>query len=210
MSGNSALMRLPASGTVAARLAAIPVVLLLGIVLTAASVHAPWWYLWRVWGVGVTAAVAGAAVAWAARPAARPVRPGSVAALDRRAAVPVAPRPPSASALPATDGGALVGERRRLATALIDLLDQVPSESLRYRVRRALSDAGIAEYGADGQPFDPARHQVVDVRLTDDPSQERRVARTLRPGFSDGEAVLRPADVLVYRRQASRTDGVSG
>jgi len=96
-----------------------------------------------------------------------------------------------------------------MAEALVDLLDVVPTESLRYRVRSALSDAGVAEFGADGEVFDPARHHVVEVEWTDDPEQESRVARTLRPGFADGTGVVRAAEVLVYRSSRTRSRGLS-
>jgi hypothetical protein len=94
-----------------------------------------------------------------------------------------------------------------IAGELVDLLEAVPSDSLRYRIRRVLSNAGIVEYGADGEVFDPERHNVVDIESTDDPTRESRIARTVRPGFSDGARVIRPAEVLVYRgSQTSPTE----
>jgi molecular chaperone GrpE (heat shock protein) len=97
-----------------------------------------------------------------------------------------------------------------MAEALVDLLDVVPTESLRYRVGRALSEAGVAEFRADGEVFDPVRHHVVEVEWTDDPTQDSRVARTLRPGFAEAAGVVRAADVLVYRSSRTRSPGLFG
>ncbi|MGH3814901.1 MAG: nucleotide exchange factor GrpE [Pseudonocardiaceae bacterium] len=74
-------------------------------------------------------------------------------------------------------------------------------------MQRALSDAGITEFSAEGEPFDPTRHHAADIEWTDDPARNQRVARTLSPGYSDGPTVVRAAEVLVYR---SRTPGDAG
>jgi hypothetical protein len=176
------------------------------------SVHDPWWLVWRAWALVLLGAVTGAAIVWAMRlpappvvreprpPARQPTRPGGK------------PSTPADDRTAGQDSGRR-GAPSALAEDLVDLLDAAPSDALRYRIRRTMSDAGIAEYAADGEVFDPARHNVVDVEWTDDPSRESRVARTLRPGFADGTHVVRAAEVLVYRgsrtspREQSRRTG---
>jgi molecular chaperone GrpE len=50
-----------------------------------------------------------------------------------------------------------------------------------------------------GVPFDPHRHEVVEV--TDDPGHaDGAVVRVVRPGYGEGDAQLRPAAVVVNRR----------
>jgi len=93
-----------------------------------------------------------------------------------------------------------------LARSLVDLLDVAPTDAMRYRLERALADAGVTTFTADGQLFDPVRHDAVDVEWTDDPRRERQVARTVRSGYALGPDVVRAADVLVYRTQAATAD----
>ncbi|WP_239335209.1 nucleotide exchange factor GrpE [Frankia sp. CiP3] len=51
-----------------------------------------------------------------------------------------------------------------------------------------------------GMPFDPARHTGMRRVGVDDPSRDRTIARTLKPGFVRGEStVVRPAEVEVFR-----------
>jgi hypothetical protein len=173
--------------------------------LVAITVHDPWRLVWRAWGLVFLGAVTGAAVVWVMRVPPRQV----VREMGPPAEVP----PPGRTGEPAhegvdvrpegQDGGGIRSDESVMAGELVDLLEAVPSDSLRYRIRRVLSDAGIVEYGADGEVFDPERHNVVDVESTDDPSRESRIARTVRPGFSDGARVIRPAEVLVYRGSRS-------
>jgi hypothetical protein len=169
------------------------------------SVNDPWALVWRAWALVLLGAAAGAATVWALRLPPRQV----VQKEHPSAGIQEPSRPPDPVDDRARGGG---GSARGpgatvLAGEVVDLFDAAPSDSLRYRIRRILSDAGIVEYAADGEVFDPERHNVVDVEWTDDPARESRVARTLRPGFADGPRVVRAADVLVYRgSQASRTE----
>ncbi|MGH3785217.1 MAG: nucleotide exchange factor GrpE [Pseudonocardiaceae bacterium] len=179
---------IPAPSGIIARLLAVVLVLVVVALLLGATVTGPWWYTWRAWGLVLAAMVTGAALAWAIR-----IPPPQVVAV-RSARAPE----------PATE------KRYELAQALIELLALVPTDSLRYRVKRALSDAGFMEFSADGQPFDPARHHAAEVEWTDDPTRNQRVARTLSPGYSDGHTVVRAAEVLVYRSGAPDGTGIRG
>ena len=69
------------------------------------------------------------------------------------------------------------------------VLDQVESILERHGVRRI---------GAAGEPFDPNRHEAVDVRETD-ALPDRMVVEVVRSGFARGDQVLRPAQVVVAR-----------
>src|SRR3712207_5191907 len=150
--------RLPEPGGRGARVLAVLGLTAAVAALAAATVTGEWWYIWRAWAFVLLGALAGAAVVRAVRPA----RPTAT--------------PPGSREWEPAGSDRAPGQQHRLAVALIDLLDLVPTESLHYRVQRALSDAGIAEYAADGEVFDPERHHVVDVESTDDPALESRIA----------------------------------
>jgi molecular chaperone GrpE len=58
---------------------------------------------------------------------------------------------------------------------------------------------GVERVGAVGDPFDPERHEAVEVRVSDD-IPDRTVVDVVRSGFAIGGRVLRPALVVVSRR----------
>jgi molecular chaperone GrpE len=62
-----------------------------------------------------------------------------------------------------------------------------------------LARHGVHRIGAPGEPFDPERHEAVQVRETDE-VPERTVVDVLRAGFAVDGRVLRPAQVAVSRR----------
>jgi molecular chaperone GrpE len=72
---------------------------------------------------------------------------------------------------------------------LRSVLDQMDAILARYGVRRV---------GAAGEPFDPERHEAVEVRVSDD-VPDRTVVDVVRSGFAIGGRVLRPALVVVSR-----------
>jgi molecular chaperone GrpE len=61
-----------------------------------------------------------------------------------------------------------------------------------------LEREGIARLGAEGERFDPERHEAVAVRETDD-VPDRTIVDVARSGFARGDRVLRPAQVVVAR-----------
>jgi hypothetical protein len=189
----------PAPGELPARLLAGLVLSVTIGTLVLISVHDPWWLVWRAWGLVLLGVVTGAALVWAVRLPAPPVARGARFQGRQPARPGTQPYTGADNRTAGSDSGGRGGDQRALAGDLVDLLDAAPSDSLRYRIRRTLTDAGISEYAADGEVFDPERHNVVDVEWTDDPSRESRVARTLRPGFADGTHIVRAAEVLVYR-----------
>jgi molecular chaperone GrpE len=76
-----------------------------------------------------------------------------------------------------------------LRDALRALLDQMES---------ILARAGVTRVGEPGEPFDPNRHEAVEVRETDE-APDRTVVEVLRSGYARGDRILRPAQVVVAR-----------
>jgi hypothetical protein len=114
----------------------------------------------------------------------------------QHAATTPAPQPSPAPATPAPAPG-----RAALVQALIDARDQVTSAAIAERMALALREAGVTELRADGEPFDPQHHQAVDHVATSDPSLDGTVAATERPGYVDGQAIVRLPQVVVHRYQ---------
>jgi molecular chaperone GrpE len=61
-----------------------------------------------------------------------------------------------------------------------------------------LARHGVQRISADGQPFDPERHDAVGVRETAD-AADNTVVDVARSGYTIGDRVLRPAQVIVSR-----------
>ena len=182
------------------RLLAVPLVLLAVGLLLAATVSGPWWYTWRAWGLVFVGMAAGAALGWAVRRA-----PESDGRPDPAAAAP--PRPVERAPSPSHDTTRRPDpERLALVETLIDLHRQLPSTSLRYRIESSFKTVGVCEFVPDGDVFDPSRHMAVNVEDTSDASRVGRVARTTRSGFEDAGTVVRAAEVVVYRGEASSED----
>jgi len=64
-----------------------------------------------------------------------------------------------------------------------------------------LGRLGFARYDQVGVAFDPARHEAVGTTTRDDVAPGT-VVRVVRPGYGDGERLLRPAAVVVATREA--------
>jgi len=103
-------------------------------------------------------------------------------ALDdlRRVAHPEAAEAPPGSPLRALLGGVELVERKLL---------------------QVLEREGLAPVEAEGAPFDPALHEAILTRPTDDPALEGRVAHVAVPGWRFADRLLRPAKVVVWTRQ---------
>jgi molecular chaperone GrpE len=63
-----------------------------------------------------------------------------------------------------------------------------------------LARQGVKRIGAAGERFDPERHEAVAVRASAD-VPDRTVLEVARSGFALGDRVLRPAQVVVSRRE---------
>ncbi len=105
--------------------------------------------------------------------------------------------------------------QRRLLRQLLEVIDNLeraltlPAEpaalhqgvelTLR-QLTRVLAQAGIERIAVEsGQPFDPVYHEAVEAR-TGDVSQDT-VVEVVQAGYRHDGAVLRPAGVVVMRRQ---------
>jgi molecular chaperone GrpE len=75
------------------------------------------------------------------------------------------------------------------AAGLRAVLEQMESILARY---------GVTRTGEPGEPFDPERHEAVAVRESGD-TPDRTVMDVARSGYSVGDRVLRPAQVVVSR-----------
>ncbi|GII27615.1 nucleotide exchange factor GrpE [Planotetraspora mira] len=91
--------------------------------------------------------------------------------------------------------------RDALVEACIRFRDQLGERHpfLAARLLEALGTAGVHEIRADGQPFDGRVHEAVEVVPTADPRLRDVVASTERPGYVDGDRVVRVPRVAVYR-----------
>ena len=98
---------------------------------------------------------------------------------------------------------------------LVDTIDRALTQSpegplreglhaLREQAESILERQGIQRIGATGVPFDPARHEAVEVRETDE-APDRTVVAVLRSGYARGDRVLRPAQVVVARARQPQT-----
>ncbi|MBF6600758.1 MAG: nucleotide exchange factor GrpE [Dehalococcoidia bacterium] len=75
-------------------------------------------------------------------------------------------------------------------------LTWVDGVRLIYRKFQALIEmAGAEEIAADGETFDPARHEAVSQA----PGEENKVVSVVQKGYRLGDRVIRPAMVVVGR-----------
>jgi molecular chaperone GrpE len=68
-----------------------------------------------------------------------------------------------------------------------------------------LARQGVTRIGERGERFDPARHEAIGVRETDE-APPGTVVEVGRSGFAAGGRVLRPAEVVVSRAPAPPED----
>ncbi|WP_432975061.1 nucleotide exchange factor GrpE [Dactylosporangium sp. CA-233914] len=106
-------------------------------------------------------------------------------------------------------------ERVRCAAAWLPLLDHLdlalrhagadPAaivegvEHVREEARAALARLGFSPVGAEGEPFDPERHEAAEA-VPDLVAEPGTVLRVVRPGYGGPDGLLRPATVAVAIR----------
>lgn len=88
--------------------------------------------------------------------------------------------------------------RDDLVAACIRQRDQVRDERLRAVLLHALVGVGVSEVRADGERFDPHRHETVDRAPVADPALHDTVASTERCGYLDNGRVLRVPRVILH------------
>jgi molecular chaperone GrpE len=109
-----------------------------------------------------------------------------------------------------------VAEVNRVAAAWLPVLDNLdlalghadadPStiiegvRAVRDQALGVLANLGFSRYDEVGVPFDPTRHEVVNV-VDDAEAEPGTVVQVLRPGYGTGERQLRPGAVTVAGRR---------
>jgi molecular chaperone GrpE len=84
--------------------------------------------------------------------------------------------------------------------------DSAGSDGMRSvldQMEAILARQGVERIGAAGEPFDPERHEAIEVRTSED-LPDRTVVDVVRSGFAIGGRTLRPALVVVSRRAEPR------
>jgi molecular chaperone GrpE len=72
--------------------------------------------------------------------------------------------------------------------------------AVRDQALAVLASLGFSRYDDVGVPFDPTRHEVVNV-VEDSEAEPGTVVRVLRPGYGTAERQLRPGAVTVAGRR---------
>jgi GrpE protein len=101
------------------------------------------------------------------------------------------------------DSGPVLEQRAVLVRGLVDLLPQLP-DGLVWQAEKALSTVGVRPVVADGEPVDPQRHHVVGTEPPGDADRANTVARTVRPGYADGDRLVIHPRVVVYATDQAR------
>ncbi len=70
-------------------------------------------------------------------------------------------------------------------------------EHIRAGILNVLEQNGVRTFGAEGEPYDPARHEVASEEKSDLPPH--MILRVLRSGYASGERILRPAHVILSK-----------
>ena len=95
----------------------------------------------------------------------------------------------------------LAAERRLLIDLLIYAWDRARSPGVWERLSAGLEQVGVEVIRPDGEPFDPASHEVGGVEPTTDPARHNTVAETEAVGFRDRGRLVREPVVVVYRTE---------
>jgi molecular chaperone GrpE len=64
-----------------------------------------------------------------------------------------------------------------------------------------LERQGVSRIGAPGEQFDPERHEAIGVVPAAGDTPDRTIVEVARSGYALGDRVLRPAQVVVARRE---------
>jgi len=72
---------------------------------------------------------------------------------------------------------------------------------------KALEAAGVARVDQVGVPFDPHVHEAVTTQPADHPAKDHTVGAVLQPGYRMGDALVRPARVIVLQWQGGEARG---
>ena len=73
---------------------------------------------------------------------------------------------------------------------------------IQSQLKGVISELGVEEINAAGQPFDPAIHEAVSQQETAE-APEGQVVQQLRKGYRMRERLIRPASVVVARKPSA-------
>ncbi|GCE31431.1 nucleotide exchange factor GrpE [Dictyobacter alpinus] len=88
---------------------------------------------------------------------------------------------------------------RVMASAPPELADHSWAQGVMLASRQlsnTLEQLGLKELGVPGEPFDPYKHEAL-LRAPSTEYPEDTIVQVVRPGYSMGERILRPAQVFV-------------
>ncbi|HEX4451016.1 MAG TPA: nucleotide exchange factor GrpE [Kofleriaceae bacterium] len=105
----------------------------------------------------------------------------------------------------------LADTRKKLVGELLPVLDNVdraiaastePSaiagmQLVKRQLEAVLASYGAVRFDAAGAVFDPQLHDAITTLPVTDPEQHRKVVDQIEPGYRFGDALLRPAKVVV-------------
>ncbi len=77
---------------------------------------------------------------------------------------------------------------------------------LRENLLKALREFGLEEVPAAGMPFDPFVHEAVH-QVNDDALPDNSVKEVVRKGYAFQKKVLRPAQVVVAKKEGNESEG---
>ena len=75
------------------------------------------------------------------------------------------------------------------------------------KVWKQLDGLGVTRIDQPGVPFDPNQHEAVTMAPAPAPAQDHTVGAVLQPGYKLGDALIRPARVVVLNWQGEAPKG---
>src|SRR5205807_1958448 len=96
--------------------------------------------------------------------------------------------------------------KKRSVKERTDLWQRAQADVIQ-RVVDALEAAAVTRVDPVGVPFDPHVHEAVTTRPADHPAKDHTVGAVLQPGYRMGDALIRPARVIVLQWQGGEARG---
>ena len=93
---------------------------------------------------------------------------------------------------------------RSIAAATATTCDDKLLDGLKLVLRQfqnSLMDLGLERLDPKGQPFSPELHEALSVKPVKDPAQDGMVLEVWQVGYKVGDRLLRPARVLIGKKQ---------
>jgi hypothetical protein len=94
---------------------------------------------------------------------------------------------------------AITEQRGALVSGCVKVRGLLDDPLLADILDEALRDAGVSVFNPTGEIKDSTRHRVDHTVPASDPADDGLIERTLTPGYLDGDRLLAPAEVVVYR-----------